>query len=56
MDPENAMGNFVALSCNGHDAVIYLAHMQNGSVSVTEGEESNNGSITWKGWEFRKYD
>ena len=48
MDPENAFGNFVALSCNGHDAIIYLAHMQNGSVSVTEGEKVTTGQLLGK--------
>lgn len=37
-DPENATGNHVALSCENTDAIIYLAHMQEGSVTVTEEE------------------
>lgn len=37
-DPENATGNYVALTCDfAADTVIYLAHMQEGSVTVEEG-------------------
>lgn len=45
MDPKNPEGNYVALSCDGHDAVIYLAHMQNGSVSVVEGDSIVTGQL-----------
>jgi hypothetical protein len=48
MDSENTLGNFVALSCNGHDAIIYLSHMQNDSVSVTDGEEVTTGQLLGK--------
>ncbi|MBD7986298.1 M23 family metallopeptidase [Sporosarcina sp. Sa2YVA2] len=37
-DPENATGNYVALTCETSDAVVYLAHMQKGSVTVEVGE------------------
>lgn len=37
MDPENALGNYVALSCENTDAVLYMAHMQENSVIVEEG-------------------
>lgn len=37
MDPENALGNYVALSCENTDAVIYMAHMEENSVAVEEG-------------------
>jgi len=37
MDPENALGNYVALTCENTDAVIYMAHMQKDSVIVEEG-------------------
>jgi len=36
-DPENPEGNYVALSCEGEDAVIFIAHMKKGSVAVDEG-------------------
>ncbi|MBO1915549.1 M23 family metallopeptidase, partial [Microvirga sp. 3-52] len=48
MDPENTMGNYVALTCNGHEAIIYLMHMQQESVSVTEGEEVTTGQLLGK--------
>lgn len=37
MDPENALGNYVALSCENTDAVIYMVHMQKDSLIVEEG-------------------
>lgn len=42
-DPENATGNYVALSCETSDAIIYLAHMQKGSVTVTSNEDVQVG-------------
>lgn len=42
-DPENATGNYVALSCENTDAILYLAHMQKGSVTVTQDEIVNVG-------------
>lgn len=33
-DPENATGNYVALTCETSDAIVYLAHMKKGSVTV----------------------
>lgn len=42
-NPENPEGNYVALSCKGIDAIIYLAHMQKGSVTVGKGEEVKTG-------------
>ncbi|MEK5067584.1 M23 family metallopeptidase [Sporosarcina sp. FSL K6-1508] len=42
-DPENPTGNYVALSCENTDAILYLAHMQKGSVTVTQDEIVNVG-------------
>lgn len=42
-DPDNATGNYVALICEGIDAVIYMAHMQEGSVTVDEGDFVKSG-------------
>lgn len=33
-DPENATGNYVAMTCEMSDAIVYLAHMKKGSVTV----------------------
>ncbi|MCT2535327.1 M23 family metallopeptidase [Aquibacillus koreensis] len=38
MDVENPEGNYVALTCDGSDVVIYIAHMQQDSVIVMEGD------------------
>lgn len=43
MDPEHPEGNYVGLVCEGTDAVIYIAHMQEGSVAVDEGETIEEG-------------
>lgn len=42
-DPENPTGNYVALSCENTDAIIYLAHMQMGSVTVSQDTTVNVG-------------
>ncbi len=42
-DSENPTGNYVALSCENTDAIIYLAHMQNGSVTVNQDAIVNVG-------------
>ncbi|MBE1556216.1 M23 family metallopeptidase [Sporosarcina limicola] len=42
-DPENPTGNYVALSCENTDAILYLAHMLKGSVTVTQDEIVNVG-------------
>lgn len=42
-DAEKATGNYVALLCENIDAIVYLAHMQKGSVVVTQGESINVG-------------
>src|SRR5699024_3103136 len=44
-DPDNPTGNYVALQCDGHDATIYMAHMQKGSVEVTAGDNVKNGEL-----------
>lgn len=42
-DPENALGNYVALLCENTDAVIYMAHMQENSVIVEIGSKIQVG-------------
>lgn len=42
-DPENATGNYISLTCDGIDATIYMAHMQEGSVAVDEGDFVKSG-------------
>ncbi|BAQ08854.1 cell wall endopeptidase [Bacillus sp. OxB-1] len=42
-DPDHPVGNHVALACDGHDAIVYLAHMQEGSVLVQMGDEVQTG-------------
>lgn len=41
MDTENVEGNFVKLLCDDHDAFIFMAHLQKGSIVVSEGERIN---------------
>lgn len=43
-DPENPAGNHVMLACEDNANVI-LAHMQNGSVAVSEGEMVTTGQL-----------
>lgn len=38
-DPDNATGNYIELICKNNDATIYLAHMQQGSITVNEGDQ-----------------
>lgn len=48
-DPENATGNYVALLCNdAADTILYLAHMQEGSVLVEEGDAVEVGQLLGK--------
>ena|SRR5690625_578848 len=42
-DTENIVGNHVEIVCDKHDASIYMAHMQKGSVVVDEGEQVEVG-------------
>ncbi|MHA6261037.1 M23 family metallopeptidase [Sporosarcina sp. CAU 1771] len=42
-DSENATGNYVALSCENTDAILYLAHMQKGSVTVNPNDVVQEG-------------
>lgn len=45
-DPENATGNYVALTCDwAEDTIIYLEHMQEGSVAVEEGTHVEAGQL-----------
>lgn len=45
-DPDNATGNFVALTCDMvEDTIVYLAHMQEGSVAVEEGMTVEAGQL-----------
>lgn len=48
-DPKNATGNYVALTCeSAEDTVVYLAHMQEGSVAVEEGMHVEVGQLLGK--------
>lgn len=48
-DIENATGNYVALTCDhAADTVVYLAHMQEVSVAVREGEKVETGQLIGK--------
>lgn len=38
-DPENPNGNYVRLACDNTEASVYLSHMREGSVTVSEGEQ-----------------
>lgn len=42
-NPENPEGNYLALSCDGEDAIVYIAHMKKGSVVVEEGSKVQEG-------------
>ncbi len=44
-DREHLEGNFVALACDSTDAILYIAHMQEGSVAVQEGERIEEGEL-----------
>lgn len=48
MNPEQPEGNYVALICEQHDATIYLAHMQEGSVTVSKGDVVTTGQLLGK--------
>jgi hypothetical protein len=45
MDAEIPEGNYVALLCENEDAVVYMAHMQKGSVAVKEGSVVKEGQL-----------
>ncbi|WP_252504476.1 M23 family metallopeptidase [Sporosarcina sp. Marseille-Q4943] len=47
-DSEHPEGNFVALVCEQHEATLFLAHMQEGSVVVAEGDEVKTGQLLGK--------
>lgn len=47
-NPENPEGNYVALICEQHEATVYIAHMQEGSVAVGEGNEVKTGQLIGK--------
>ena len=42
-DSENAAGNYVNISCEHENVNVYIAHMQEGSVVVEEGESIQRG-------------
>lgn len=44
-DPENATGNYVKLTCDHHEASIYMAHMKKGSVVVSSGDQVETGQL-----------
>ncbi|QKY70610.1 M23 family metallopeptidase [Lentibacillus sp. CBA3610] len=43
MNPEQPEGNYVGLGCQGTEAVVYIAHMQEDSVAVDEGDTVQAG-------------
>jgi len=43
MEPEQPFGNYVGIVCEGTDAIVYLAHMQEGSVRPKQGEVVSTG-------------
>mgnify|MGYP001193043685 CR=1 FL=1 len=44
-DPDQPEGNYVALTCDDEEAVIYICHMQQGSVAVAEGDVVREGQL-----------
>ncbi|RKQ33453.1 M23 family metallopeptidase [Oceanobacillus halophilus] len=38
MDPQQPKGNYVAIQCENSDAIIYIAHMQENSITVESGQ------------------
>ena len=48
MDPEHAEGNHVTLVCEQHEATILIAHMQQDSIVVAEGDEVKTGQLLGK--------
>lgn len=47
-DSDNPVGNHVKLLCDDHNAHIYLAHMQKGSVKLTSGDRVEVGETIGK--------
>ncbi len=47
-NPKQPSGNHVALVCENTDAVLYLAHMKKGSVTVAKGEKVTTGKVLGK--------
>ncbi|SFA96411.1 Peptidase family M23 [Lentibacillus halodurans] len=43
MDADHAFGNYVGLNCEGTEAVVYIAHMQQDSVTADEGDAIQEG-------------
>ncbi|HLS09636.1 M23 family metallopeptidase [Lentibacillus sp.] len=43
MNPEEPEGNYVGLNCEGTEATLYIAHMQEDSVAVSEGDTVKTG-------------
>lgn len=42
-DPENPEGNYVGITCENEVAIIYIAHMKEGSVAVDKGSTVREG-------------
>lgn len=42
-DPENPLGNSIKLTCDHHEADVYIAHMQEESVVVEAGDKVEKG-------------
>jgi len=47
-DTEHVTGNYVKLLCDHHDAYVYIAHMKQGSVVVSEGKRVEEGQLIGK--------
>lgn len=44
-DPEHPEGNYVALVCEGTEAILYIAHMKEGSIVVEQGSAIEKGAV-----------
>src|SRR5690625_410468 len=44
-EPDQPEGNYIALSCDGQDAIIYLAHMKEGSLAIEKGAKIDVGEF-----------
>ncbi|MDL4840383.1 M23 family metallopeptidase [Aquibacillus rhizosphaerae] len=42
-NPDQPEGNYVAISCDNNDAIVYIAHMKQNSMEVNEGDTVQDG-------------
>jgi Na+-translocating ferredoxin:NAD+ oxidoreductase RnfC subunit len=45
MNAKNPEGNHVSLTCDGKEAMIIMAHLQRGSITVKKGDKVKEGQI-----------